>query len=126
MDPISDMITIIRNGYLARRRRVTVPHSRLNRLIAEKILELGYLESVVFDEKEKVLLISLRYEGDTPRLDGIERISKLSLRVYSSTKEIPRVLGGRGEVILSTPKGILSGAEAKKNKTGGELLLKIW
>ena len=76
--------------------------------------------------KERKLKISLGYRDGEPLLRGIEKISKPSLRVYTSAKEIPQVLRGRGEVIISTPRGILAGKEAKKAKIGGELLLKVW
>ena len=126
MDSIADAITIIRNGYLARKKTVSVPYSRLKKQIAEKLLLLGFLEGLEVDEKEKRLKISLRYQESEPALQAIEKVSKPSLRLYTRAEKIPKVLGGRGEVILSTPKGILTGAEAKKARLGGELLLKVW
>jgi small subunit ribosomal protein S8 len=126
MDPIADAITIIRNGYLAGKQTVGLPYSRLKKEVAEKIASLGFLDSVKVNEKERQLEISLRYREGKPVLFGIERVSKPSLRVYRTAKKIPRVLSGRGEVILSTPKGVLTGAEARKLKLGGEILLKIW
>ena len=126
MDSITNMLTIIKNGYLARRPSVRVPRSRLNELVAKKILEAGFLEAQASDAKERKMIISLGYREDEPLLQGIEKISKPSLRVYTPARNIPRVLRGRGEVIISTPKGILTGSEARKVKTGGELLLKVW
>ena len=126
MDPISNMIAIIKNGYLAKKQAINIPYSRLNEEIAKKILEAGFLEAVEVGEKDRKLKISLGYQDSKPLIRGIERISKPSLRFYTSTKKIPRILGGRGEVIISTPKGVLTGREAKKANLGGELLLKVW
>lgn len=126
MDSIADAITIIRNGYLARKKSVSIPSSRLKKQIVEKLLLLGFIEELKVDEKEKKLIISLRYQDGEPALHAIERLSKPSLRIYSQAGKIPKVLGGRGDVILSTPKGILTGAEAKKARVGGELLIKVW
>jgi len=126
MDSIADAITIIRNGYLARKKTVNVPYSRLKKQIAEKLLLLGFLEGLEIDEKEKRLKISLRYQESEPAIHAIEKVSKPSLRLYTRAEKIPKVLSGRGEVILSTPKGILTGAEAKKARLGGELLLRVW
>ena len=126
MDSITNTITIIKNGYLARKQAVRVPRSRLSEAVAKKILEAGFLEAVEVDAKSLRLEISLGYQDGEPLIRGIERISKPSLRFYTSVRKIPRILGGRGEVIISTPKGILTGKEAKKAKAGGELLLKVW
>jgi len=126
MDSITNTITIIRNGYLAKKQIVSVPRSRLSEEVAKKILEAGFLEAVEVDAKASKLKISLGYQDGEPLISCVERISKPSLRFYTSAKKIPKILGGRGEVIISTPKGILTGREAKKAKAGGELLLKVW
>jgi small subunit ribosomal protein S8 len=126
MDPISDMTTIIRNGYLARKEKVAAPYSEFKKVLAEKLLNLGFLDSVEVNEKEKKLSMSLRYIDGKPALSNIERMSKPSLRTYARTNKIPRILSGRGEVLLSTSRGLLTGAEAKRAKAGGELLLKVW
>lgn len=119
------MITTIRNGYLARKRSVDLPYSKSKNDIAKKLLELGFLEAIESKEK-RTLKILLRYEGDQPAIRGIKIISKPSLRVYTSAKAMPKILRGLGEVIVSTHRGILTGAEAKKIKSGGELILKVW
>ncbi len=126
MDPIANIITIIKNGYLARKQSVSVSHSRQKEAIAKKLKDLGYLESVVTKDGNRFLEIGLLYNYGIPVVRDVKRISKPSLRVYSSTTKIPRILRGRGEVLLSTTKGILTGAEARKAKLGGELILKIW
>ena len=124
MDPIADAITIIRNGYLARKKTVNLRYSRSKKEIVEEIASLGFIDAVKVNKNK--LEVLLRYSEDKPALHCIERVSKPSLRVYTVAKKIPRVLSGRGEVILSTSKGIQAGAEARKAKLGGEILLKIW
>lgn len=126
MDPIADMITIIRNGYLAKKQIIYAPYSSVKKIIAEKINKLGYLSEVKVNNKNNKLEITLRYVDNKPALLGIERISKPSLRIYKAANEIPKVLGGKGQIIISTSRGIMSGSEAKKTKSGGELLLKVW
>ena len=124
MNSIADMITIIRNGYLARKQSVELPNSKMKNEIAKKLNQLGFLESV--DVKGRTLKLGLRYENDQPAIRSIKTISKPSLRVYTSAEAMPRILRGLGEVVVSTPKGILAGYEAKKAKVGGELILKVW
>lgn len=126
MDPISNMLTIIKNGYLARKLFVTAPNSRIKKEIAKKLAEAGYIGEITVSGDKRILKIELLYKDKEPMVNELKRISKPSLRVYTSSKKIPRILRGRGEVFLSTPKGILTGAQARKMKTGGEILLKIW
>jgi small subunit ribosomal protein S8 len=129
MDTIADMLTIIRNGYLARKQNVEVVYSQQNESIVKKLTQLGFLESsekVETEDKKKKLKLKLIYTNSKPALEGIERISKPSVRIYSSYSKIPKVLGGLGKVIISTPKGVLTGNEARKSKIGGELILKVW
>ncbi|HEX7456290.1 MAG TPA: 30S ribosomal protein S8 [Candidatus Nanoarchaeia archaeon] len=126
MDPIANTITTIKNGYLARKKSVVVPYSRLKEDVAKKIKEAGFVESVKKTEDKRSLEISLLYENGNPAVSDIKRTSKPSLRIYTPAKRIPRVLAGRGEVIVSTSKGILTGEQARKARVGGELLLKVW
>ena len=128
MDTIADMLTIIRNGYLARKKSVSIRYSRQKESIAGKLVELGFLESVQVVQlgNKKSLVANLLYHDSKPALEGIERVSKPSVRTYTSAKKIPRVLNRLGEVVISTSKGILTGNEAKINKTGGEILFKVW
>ena len=126
MDPISNMLTIIKNGYLARKQFVTVPNSRVKQEIAKKLSEAGFIGDVTTSVEKRIIRIDLLYNGDEPIVNELKRVSKPSLRVYASSKKIPRILRGRGEVLLSTSKGILTGAQARKIKAGGEVLLKIW
>jgi small subunit ribosomal protein S8 len=124
MDPIANMLTIIKNGYLASKKEVSAPYSKIKEKIAKKIEDLGFLEGV--RREENTLKMGLVYLDGEPVLRGIERVSKPSLRAYRQAQSIPKVLGGLGEVVLSTSKGVMTGAEAKKNRLGGEIILKIW
>lgn len=126
MDPISNMLTIIKNGYLARKQFVTAPNSRVKKEIAKKLAEAGYIGDVTVSQDKRIIKMDLLYKDKEPMISELKRVSKPSLRVYTSSKKIPTILRGRGEVLLSTPKGILTGAQARKLKTGGEILLKIW
>ena len=127
MDTIADTLTIIRNGYFSRKKTVVVRYSRQNKSITEKLAQLGYLALVQEEGNgKKTLRINLLYKDNKPVLEGIRRVSKSSVRVYAAATKIPRVLGGLGEVVLSTPKGILTGAEARNKVTGGEILFKVW
>jgi len=126
MDPIANMITIIKNGYLARKRTVSVPRSRLKKEMAKKLQEAGYIESFTEGGDKRSFEMNLLYKDGEPAVHEVKIISKPSLRVYSPAAKIPRILRGRGEVLVSTTKGIMTGNEARKAKTGGELLLKIW
>ena len=126
MDPISNMLTIIKNGYLARKQYVSAPNSRIKKEIAKKLAEAGYIGNVTVSENKATIKMDLLYKDKEPIVNELKRVSKPSLRVYTSSKKIPRILRGRGEVLLSTSKGILTGSQARKMKAGGEILLKIW
>jgi small subunit ribosomal protein S8 len=131
-DPIADMLTRIRNASRARHPSCEMPTSRMKRAIAEVLRDEGYIES--FEERgegiHKVLSIYLRYapggRGRDPVLLGIKRISKPGLRVYARSSQIPRVFGGLGTAILSTPQGVMSGKRAQNVKVGGEVLAHVW
>lgn len=129
MDPIADMLTRIRNGINARHKKVSLPYSRIKLEIARALMEEGYISNFqeIGDFPKKEILIHLKYADDgKPAIYGLKRISKQSRRVYTGVKEIPKVLGGLGTAILSTPKGILTDREARKNRVGGEVLLFVW
>ena len=131
-DPIADMLTRIRNASRARHPSCEMPTSRMKRAIAEVLRDEGYIES--FEERgegvHKVLRIYLRYapggRGRDPVLLGIKRVSKPGLRVYARASQIPRVFGGLGTAILSTPRGVMSGKRAQSAKVGGEVLAHVW
>lgn len=128
-DPIADMLTRIRNGIQSRHDRVELPSSKLKVEIARILKSEGFISNykLVEDKVQSTLRIYLKYsEGGEPVIHGIERISRPGRRVYRNKQEIPRVLGGLGLAIVSTSKGVLSGAEAVKNGVGGEVLCQVW
>jgi small subunit ribosomal protein S8 len=128
-DPIADMLTRIRNATLARHDSVLVPSSRMKLAIAKILKEEGFIKDfeVVRGKPQKAIKILLRYqERNQSILTGLERISKPGLRIYVQKQEIPRVYGGLGVAILSTPKGVMTGNKAWKEGIGGELLCYVW
>ena len=125
-DPIADMLTRIRNGYRAKRKTVVVPYSRLKKQLADVLVKESFVENVTHEEENRILTLRLIYDDETPRVSHIKRLSKPGLRRYVGSNEIPRVLGGLGVVILSTPQGLLTGKEARKAGVGGELMCQIW
>jgi len=127
MDPISDMLTTIRNGLKARLFSVQTPASGLKAEIARVMKEAGYLADVVMtSEFPKKLVITLKYSDKAvPAIREMKRISKPGLRKYVPVNQIPSVLDGMGLAILSTSKGVMSGAQAKKEKLGGEVICTV-
>ena len=127
IDPISDMLATIRNGLKARLYSVTTPASNLKGEIARVMKDNGYIaDAVTTSEFPKKLVITLKYTAKAaPAITELKRISKPGLRRFVSVPEIPAVLDGMGLAILSTSKGIMSGAEAKKARLGGELICTV-
>ena len=134
VDPISDMLTRIRNAIMAGHNVVALPSSKIKVEIAKILKEEGYISGFeVVDGKvvgSKVLRIRLKYVGERrerrPVITGLERISRPGRRVYTGKQEIPWVLSGIGVAILSTPKGVMTGQRARQLGVGGEVLCKIW
>jgi small subunit ribosomal protein S8 len=128
-DPIADMLTRIRNAVMARHDYVLVPSSRMKLSIAKILREEGFISDyeVLKGKPQRVIKIYLKYaENKEPVLSGLKRVSKPGLRIYVQRKEIPRVYGGLGIAILSTPKGVIAGQQAWRQGMGGELLCYIW
>jgi small subunit ribosomal protein S8 len=133
-DPIADMLTRVRNAVMAGQSQIAMPSSKLKAEIAKILKDEGFLEGfeVVDGEKAsfKVLRLKIKYTGERrerkPVLSGIERVSKPGRRIYTNKKEIPWVLSGLGVAILSTPKGVMTGARARQLGVGGEILCKVW
>ena len=126
-DPISDMLTRIRNACQAGHSTVIVPSSRMKAAIADVLKQAGYiLDFTVAGEVKKTLSITLKYEGKVPVIEGLKRVSTPSCRVYVSSDEIPHVQGGMGISILSTSRGVISSEKARKDKIGGEILCTVW
>jgi small subunit ribosomal protein S8 len=128
-DPIADMLARIRNALVARHDYTDMPASGLKMAVADVLKKEGYIrdyESVTEGAFKKVRL-HLAYGGKRePMIQGLDRISKPGLRVYAGTGEIPRVYGGLGIAILSTPQGVMTGKEARKRGVGGEVLAYVW
>ena len=130
-DPIADMLTRIRNATAARHDAVSIPASKMKVAIASVLKDEGFIKGYsLATEEGKVqptLRVELSYGGrKTPVLTGLQRISKPGLRVYVQRREIPRVYGGLGIAIISTPRGIMTGQEARRQELGGELLCYVW
>lgn len=128
-DPIADMLTRIRNGGCARLVRVSMPGSRIKSEIARVLKEQGFIAnfSREGDAKKPALSVEIRYDaGNAPIIEGIERVSRPSRRVYVNWNEIPKVRNGLGIAILSTPQGILTDDQAREAHLGGEVLAKVW
>lgn len=127
-DSIADMLTRIRNAYLARKKSANVPHSLIKENIAKILTQEGYIKSfsVKKGKVQKVIEIQLEYKGKNPAVDGIDRISKPGRRIYTRADKIPLSLGGYGIMILSTNKGLMTGKKARKEKVGGEIICKVW
>ncbi len=127
MDPIADMLTIIRNGCRAHKIEVTVPFSRLKTEILRVLLEDGFINNFTLDSKKKKITIMLKYaKNGESVIRNLERISKCSRRVYVPKSEIPYVLGGLGTAILTTSEGILSDREARRKQIGGEVITYVY
>jgi small subunit ribosomal protein S8 len=133
-DPISDMLTRVRNAVMAGQSQVAMPSSKIKAEIAKILKDEGFLESFDIVDGEdspfQVLRLKLKYVGDRrerrPVLSGIVRVSSPGRRIYTKKTDIPWVLSGLGVAILSTPKGVMTGARARQLGVGGEILCKVW
>jgi small subunit ribosomal protein S8 len=128
-DPIADMLTRIRNAIMARHDFVLVPSSRTKLAIARILKEEGFVGDyeVLRNKSHRSIKIYLKYDDKSkPIISGLERVSKPGLRVYVGQKEIPRVYGGLGIAIISTPKGVITGKQAWRQGIGGEILCYVW
>ena len=127
-DPIADFLTRLRNAGTARKAEVIAPYSKIKAEIARILKQEGYITNYEIDTTGKFpqIKVTTKNHNRTSAITGLKRISKPGLRKYVGATEIPRVLGGMGISILSTPQGIISGREAKKQNVGGELLAIVW
>lgn len=128
-DPIADMLTRIRNSNTARQDRVDIPGSKIKRSIAEILKREGYVRDYAWidDGRQGTIRIYLKYGPQKESvINGVKRISKPGLRVYAKKEEVPRVLGGLGIAILSTPEGIITDREARAKGVGGEVICYVW
>lgn len=129
MDTIADFITIIRNGYLAKRDTVVAKHTKISEEIAKLLKADGFLVdySVENSKPSKKIILTLRYfDKDLPAVTGIKRISKGSVRIYSSYDKIPQALSGAGTTIISTSQGLMTQKTAREKHLGGEVICQVW
>lgn len=127
-DPVADMLTRIRNAIAVGKTEIRVPTSKLKFAVADKLQKINYLEKVEIEEAQprSILHIVINEENAPARINEISKVSTPGRRIYAGVNEIPKVKSGRGTVLISTSKGIMTGQEAVKNKLGGEILVKVW
>ena len=127
-DPIADFLTRIRNAVKAKKKFVDIPSSKMKISLAEILKNNKFIRdyNVVEDNKQNILRVHLQYVDGTPSITGMKRISKPGLKNYVGKDELPRVLNGLGMAVLSTPKGLLSDKQAKKEAVGGEVVCHVW
>lgn len=127
-DPIADLLTRIRNAISVGKTEVRVPTSKMKVAVAEQLKKHGYLRDVKVEKSSPrdTLVITICNEGENPAITAVERISKPGRRVYAKVDEIPTVVSGRGIVVISTSKGVMTGREAVKARLGGELICKVY
>ena len=129
-DTIADMLTRIRNANSAKHETVDIPASNMKKAIAQILVDEGYVKEfkVIEDGKQGIIRVALKYQGAsrTPVLQGLRRVSKPGLRIYTSCEDMPRVMKGIGTAIVSTSKGVMTDKAARKENVGGEVLAFIW
>ena len=128
-DPIGDFIIQLKNAGMAKKDLVVIPYSKFKFAVANKLQQKGFIKTVMKRGKKtrKCIEIELFYtDNGSPSISGVDRVSKPGKRVYQGANDIHGILAGKGALILSTPKGVLTGEEARKEHVGGEALFKIW
>lgn len=126
-DPISDMLTRIRNAVASNRGELVLPYSKMKESLAKLLEKEGFITgSQVVEGKIKQLQVNLKYNGGESVITGIERVSKPGQRIYLPVEKIPRTNGGYGVTVVSTSKGLLSDKQARKDRVGGEIICQIW
>lgn len=124
-DTIADSLIRIKNGYLAQKSEIELVYSKLILAICQVLTKEGFITSAKADGTKKITVV-LKYDGRRSAITDVKRVSKPGLRVYKGSKQIPRVLGGLGIALVSTPKGILTDRQARKEGVGGEVLAFVW
>ena len=127
-DPIGDMLARIKNSQLRNHKKVEMPSSNFKMKIADVLKNEGYINGFNVDKNEnkQVLIIDLKYNSGSPVISVIERVSKPGRRVFSSAQSLPKINNGLGIAIISTPKGVMSDSEARKNNVGGEIICRVF
>ncbi|MBI2600690.1 30S ribosomal protein S8 [Candidatus Daviesbacteria bacterium] len=126
MDTIGDALIRIKNGYMVGKSEVSVRYSKLIVEICKLLQAEGYIEKCSVDEKNREIIVTLKYNARVPSLTDVKRVSRPSLRVYKGAKALPSVLNGLGIAIVSTPKGLMTNKQARKQNLGGEVLALVW
>ena len=127
MDPISDMLTAIKNALVVKHPTVSVPFSKLKYEIGEVLRKKGFIEKVEKKGRiKKFIILTLKYENGRPAISGLKRVSKSGQRIYLPFQKMKRVKGGYGIAIVSTSKGLMTDKEARRQKLGGEIICEIW
>lgn len=128
-DTIADMLTRIRNANSAKHDTVEIPASNMKKAIAQILLDEGYIKNFTVSEdgKQGTIKVALKYgQGKTPVIQGLRRVSKPGLRIYTNCEDMPRVMKGLGTAVLSTNRGVMTDRQARKEHVGGEVLLFVW
>ena len=126
-DPIADLLSRIRNASRANLTDVKAPHSKVKESIARVLEKEGYVTGVAVEgDKVKHINLKLKYKGRKAVIEGLQRISRPGLRTYVGSKEIPRVRGGLGVALISTPEGVMAGNDARRKNLGGEVVCYVW
>lgn len=124
MDKVGDLLIRLKNGYLAKKMEVEAPFSKLSVAIIELLTQEGFVKS--FEINQRLIKITLKYEDKKAALSDVKRVSKPGRRVYCGSKAMPRVLNGLGVAVISTPKGIMTDRQARKESLGGEIMAFVW
>ena len=128
-DPIADLLTRVRNASTAKHDTVDIPSSNMKKAISRILVDEGYVKGmqVIDDDKQGTIKLTLKYgEGKRPAISGLRRVSKPGLRIYTNVENMPKVLKGLGVAIVSTPKGVMTDKQARKENVGGEVLAFVW
>lgn len=126
-DPLADLLTRVRNGLAARHRSVSMPSSKLKAAVCAVLRDEGYITDFSVDEGVRpTLTVSLKYHGGAPAIEELKRVSRPGLRVYRGCGEIPRVRGGLGVAVVSTPRGVITDRAARRSGVGGEVLCTVF
>jgi small subunit ribosomal protein S8 len=128
-DPISDMLTRIRNALMVKKQEVLLPYSKFKHNLAKLLVAEGWLKNADVKEEAgmKTLVLGMKYDGTgEPAIQGLKRVSKPGQRIYNRNAEIPRALGGAGMTIVSTSRGLMTDKNARTQKVGGEIVCQIW
>ena len=127
-DPIADLLTRIRNAAAVGKTEIRVPTSKIKKVVAEQLMKNNYLADVKVEPNKPrdTLVVTINKPGENCNITEIQRVSKPGRRVYMGSADLPKVKSGRGMVLVSTSKGVMTGREALKNKLGGEVLLKVY